>query len=30
MDDWDYNGILYWYDDIKTMNEELKKSYNKK
>lgn len=29
-DDIDYHGILWWYEDVKTMNEEIKKSMNKK
>ena len=29
-DDFDYHGIFYWYDDVKLMNDEIKKTYNKK
>ena len=30
LDDYDYTGLIYWYNDVKKSNEEIKNSYNKK
>ena len=28
-DDYDYNGLFFWYDDVVKTDKEVKASYNK-